>query len=119
MKRIDDIKFGSITIDGKKYTQVLIIDGKVEQRDEKALRKEFGTTHHLSKYEQKQLLSNNPKIILIGTGMSGALKLFPEFIENIKSKKIKLIQERSKKAVKLYGSLSKTQRINALIHTTC
>ncbi|MFA5880534.1 MAG: MTH938/NDUFAF3 family protein, partial [Candidatus Margulisiibacteriota bacterium] len=82
--------------------------------------KEFGTTHLISKEEENKLISENPEIILIGIGMTGALETFPEFDEKIKSLKIKLVKQRSKQAVKTYEKLiSENKKVNALIHTTC
>lgn len=119
MPKIDSTKFGSITINGIKYSQILIIGNKVIQRDEKALREEFGTTHYISEKEQKKLLSKNPEIIIIGTGTQGVLKTFPEFDKIIKKLRIELIKLKTAQAIKKYNKLREVKRINALIHTTC
>jgi len=97
----------------------LIIDNKVIPRDEEKLRAEFDTTHYISKNEEKMLLSKNPEIIIIGTGVSGALKTFPEFETKIKKAGIKLIKARTPIAKNKFNELNKNKRVNALIHTTC
>lgn len=120
MPNINETKFGSITVDNKKYKQVLIIDKKVIERNDKKLHDEFGTTHYICNDEKKLLLSQNPEVIIIGTGVSGALKTFPEFDLEINKLGIKLIKERTLSAIKKYNKLSKTgKKVNALIHTTC
>ena len=119
MPKIDSTKFGSITINGIKYSQILIIGNEVIQRDEKALREEFGTTHYISEKEQKKLLSKNPEIIIIGTGAQGVLKTFPEFDKKIAEKGIKLIKLKTLLAAEKYNQISEQKRVNTLIHTTC
>lgn len=51
MPHIDSTKFGEITIDGKKYGQVLIVGGAVFERNEEKLRELFGTEEFYSKVQ--------------------------------------------------------------------
>lgn len=119
MPKINKTQFGSITIDNIRYKQVLIVGNNVIPRKEKELRKEFDTTHFISNDEKELLVSNNPEIVIIGTGTADALSTFPEFDSEITSNGIKLIKERTPKAIKIYNKLSKNHSVNALIHTTC
>jgi len=66
MLHIDSTTFGSVTINGEKYGQVLIVGEIVEEREEKKLYSLFGTTHYIGDWEVERLLSNKPEIVIIG-----------------------------------------------------
>ena len=51
MPNINSTEFGSITINNKKYVQVLIIREKVIEREYNKLKKLFGTSHKIGEWE--------------------------------------------------------------------
>ncbi len=117
---IDSTEFGNVTIDGKKYNQVLIIGDMIMQRDYEKLKELFGTSHKIGDWELEELLKQNPEIIIIGTGQDGAMEIDRELIEDFKKKNIEVIAEITPKAIEIYNEKKKQgKRINALIHTTC
>jgi len=117
---IDSTEFGSVTIDGKKYNQVLIIGDIISERDYDKLKELFGTSHKIGDWEAKELLKQNPEIIIIGTGQDGAMEVDEELIEDFKKKNIEVIAEITPRAIEIYNEKKEQgKRINALIHTTC
>lgn len=117
---IEEIKFGSITIDGRKFGQVLIIDGDIIERDRDFLEKEFGTTHKISHLEGDKLLEAQPEYILIGNGLNSAMKVEPQMLEHLQKSGVKILVLQSPIAISKYNDLVKQgRRVNALIHTTC
>jgi hypothetical protein len=78
--KIDKTKFGSITIEGKKYVNdvVIRINGKVEKRKKKLSREIFGTSHIISLAEAEYVYEEGADKIIIGTGQSGMVKLSDE-----------------------------------------
>ena len=122
MPRIDSTQFGEIVIDDKKYHQVLIVGDKVEERDYKKLKELFGTSHEIGNWEIEALLSNNPEIIVIGTGQTGAMAAprQSDFQNRDGGKDVELIVAETPKAIEIYNDRVKLdKRVNALIHTTC
>jgi len=120
MPHIDSTKFGEIVIDGKKYGQILIIGGAVFERDEKKLRKLFGTTHQIGNWEIEALLQESPEIVIIGTGQEGVLKVENDFFEQMKKAEVEVITALTPKAIDIYNKKAEEgKRINSLIHTTC
>ncbi|MBU4284951.1 hypothetical protein KKF60_00055 [Patescibacteria group bacterium] len=120
MPHIDSTQFGEVVIDNKKYHQVLIIGEKVEERDCEKLKKLFDTSHKIGNWEIKELLSNNPEIIIIGTGQDGAMEPDKEIVNKFKVMSIEVIMTETPKAIGIYNEKAKSgKRINALIHTTC
>jgi len=120
MPHINSFKFGEITVDGKKYHQVLIIGNTVVERDYEKLKELFNTSHKIGDWEEEGLIKENPEKIFIGTGTEGMLEVSGEFKEKIKNTGIELIVGVTPKIIDLFNKELKTdKRINALIHTTC
>ncbi len=120
MPYINSTEFGSITIDGKKYDQVLIIDGKVSEREYSKLKDIHKTSHQVGEWELKQLLEGKPEAIVIGTGQDGVLKVDENTKRVIKENNIEIFIEKTPDAIITYNTLIKDGgKVNALIHTTC
>jgi len=120
MTHIDSSYFGSITIDGKKFHQVLIVNDQVVERDALTLNKKFNTTHLIGDWEVKLLLKDKPETIIVGKGQSGVLKVTNEIKQNILKEGIDLKILLTPNAVKEYNKLRASgKKVNALIHTTC
>ena len=120
MPYINSTTFGSITIDGKKYEQVLIVGDQVKERDYLKLKDIHTTSHVVGEWELAELLSNQPEIILIGNGQDGILKVSAEVKDIIEKAGVILIVDLTPGAIITYNVLVKDgKRVNALIHTTC
>ena len=78
--KIDESKFGSITIAGEKYEYDVIIrlDGKVKKRKKKLSKELFGTSHIISLAEAEYVYEDGAHTIVIGSGQSGMARLSPE-----------------------------------------
>jgi len=119
MIQVESTSFGKVIIDGKTYGDVLIVDNEVIPRNKGLLRKVFGSSHKISEEEVKKLLEGDVEVIVIGTGQSGVLSVNPHIREKIKSANIELVVSKTPEAIKLFNSLAKEKKVNALIHTTC
>ncbi len=120
MPNIDEIKFGSVKIDGKKYHQVLIVGDNIKERESEKLHELFGTSHKIGDWEQATLLESNPEVILIADGFQGALAVEPAVMEKFKKSGAEILTLHSPAAIHKYNDLIKQgKRVNALIHTTC
>ncbi|EKD49711.1 MAG: hypothetical protein ACD_63C00067G0006 [uncultured bacterium] len=118
MPHIDSTKFGSVTIDGKIYKQVLVIGDFVEERNEARLDELFGTTHRIGDWEVEKLLGNKPEIVVVGTGQNGVLEVTDDVRKKLSE--VELIELETPKAIEKYNKLFEGGRkVNALIHTTC
>jgi len=139
MLHIDSTKFGEIVIhpvksraagsrqggifngvNNKKYHQVLIVGDKIEERDREKLRKLFDTSHKIGDWEIEKLISNNPEIIVIGTGQDGAMEIDNETLKKLQVNGAEIIFDSTPKAIEIYNEQIKhNNKTNALIHTTC
>jgi len=116
---IEDVKFGSIVIDGKKYEYDVVIypSGRIERRKKEISKKKHGTSHKFDPDELREYLSEDFDILIVGTGIYGLLSLLPEGRELIKSKEI--IEKRTPEAAKLFNTLRKEKKVLGVFHITC
>jgi hypothetical protein len=77
---IEGTTFGTITIDGKTYEHDVIIrlSGEVVKRKKKLSKKDYGTSHVLSKDEAKFVFETGCEQLILGSGQMGNVHLSPE-----------------------------------------
>jgi len=120
MPIINSTEFGSITIDNIKYSQVLILENRVIERDYNKLKELFGTSHKIGDWEFNELIGGKPEVILIGTGEQGMLVVEDKVIHAIRDMGVEFIIEKTPIAINIYNERVRSgKKINALIHTTC
>ena len=111
---IDSYQFGLIVINGKKYTSDVIISPDSVKAN--WWRK---SSHDLRVEDIAEVITENPEVLIVGTGDSGLMKVLPEVPQAIESQGIKLIIEVTDKACHIYNQLCRSQRAVAALHITC
>ncbi|MCJ7791945.1 MAG: MTH938/NDUFAF3 family protein [Dehalococcoidia bacterium] len=117
--KIDELTFGSIVVEGKKYRRDVLIfsDGMVKKRKGGFLM--FGR-HKIKKQELEELSQGQPEIIIVGTGTNGAAHIAPEAESWAKGKNLSLLVQPSYDAVAKLNVLAEQKKnVTALIHITC
>jgi len=117
--KIDELTFGSIIVEGKKYHRdiLLFADGTVKKRKGGFLM--FGS-HKIKKQELEELSQGQPEIIIVGTGTSGAAYIAPETESWAKGKNLSLLVQPSHDAVtKLNELVEQKKKVAVLMHITC
>ena len=119
---IEEYKFGSIKIEGKKYNY----DVEVRWTGEilKWLRKE---SHIVDIDDIKRALDQNPETIIIGTGLSGIAKVSDRLKQKVESKGVQLIIDRTEQATKTFNIINdesqdeegEQRKVIGLFHLTC
>jgi hypothetical protein len=111
---IDSYQFGLIVVSGKKYTSdVIIFPDRVRDN---WWRK---TGHQLCLKDIAEVMTENPEVLVVGTGDSGLMKVLPEVQQAVKAQGIKLIVEATDEACHTYNQLCHSQRVVAALHITC
>ena len=114
MNMIDSYQFGQIVINGKKYTSdVIIFPDRVK---ENWWRK---TGHQLCLEDIAEVITENPEVLIIGTGASGLVRVLPEVKQSLEAQGIQLIAQPTNEACNLYNQLCHSQRVVAALHLTC
>jgi hypothetical protein len=114
--KFDDLKFGYVVIDGKKYRHDVIVFPNGEVIKRKGGLGMFG--RHLFKREEIEKLSD-ANTIIIGNGTSSKARIADGAREFAKEKGIEIIQLPSMEAIKKFNELSNKRKVGAIIHVTC
>ena len=113
---IDTYTFGRMTIDGKQYAKDLIIlpDGTILH----PWWRQNG--HRLTLDDLEAVINASPDILVVGTGMSGLMKLDAALYSELAKRNIDVTAQPTTRAVEKYNSLRKhNSGIAACFHLTC
>jgi len=111
---IDSYKFGQVVVGGKRYTSdVIIFPDRVKDN---WWRK---TAHQLCLRDIAEVMTENPEVLVVGTGASGSMEVLPEVEQSAKTRGINLIIEVTDKACYTYNHICHSQRVIAMLHITC
>lgn len=111
---IDDYRFGKIIINGQLYKKDLII---FSDRILPNWWREHG--HSLSMADLNEIIAVKPKVLIIGTGMYGRIKIQDEIIQILESLDIEIIAVRTGKACQIYNQKKAENEVVAALHLTC
>lgn len=114
MIMIDSYEFRRIVIDGKEYIEDVII--WPDHVDCPWWRLEG---HNLALEDISEVIKAKPKILIVGTGTSGLMKVPGKVKNSIEAQGIKVIIKQTKKACQIYNKLSVTKKVIACLHLTC
>lgn len=119
---IEEYHFGSITIDGKTYTE------DVEVRWNGEVLKWWRREGHVFDVEDlKRAVEQNPDTIILGTGAYGVAKVTKEAQDFIIENGIKLIIDKTEEAVETFNIICRESKekegernkVIGLFHLTC
>lgn len=110
---IEKYRFGSITINGKTYES----DVEVRWTGE-VLSWQRAESHTIYLEDVKRAMEQNPDLIVVGTGESGLAKVTDKAREEILSRGIGLIVDKTEEAIKIFN-LQKDKKVVGLFHLTC
>ena len=114
MNTIDAYQFGQIVINGQKYSSdVIIFPDRVSANWQRK------TGHQLRIEDIAEVFTENPEMLIVGSGASGLMKVMPEVEQLAQARGIKLIVEPTNEACNIYNQLSHSQRVVAALHLTC
>lgn len=111
---IESYSFGKIVINGKAYTQDIII--YLERIEEGWWRK---AGHSVSVDDIGNILKEKPDVLVIGKGSPGMMNVSAPAKKALASSSIILIEEPTEEAIKSYNEVSKTSRACGAFHLTC
>ena len=109
---VEHYSFGRIIIDGKTYTSDVIVGNEIT----KWWRKEG---HVVQLEDIHEILKQNPEVVIFGTGKYGVMKVSEEVINELKSRNIEVIIEKTEKAVKVFNEMIGKKNVVFAVHLTC
>lgn len=112
---IDSYSFGHITINGKRYTNdVIVFPNHVQDN---WWRKQG---HRLQVKDIETVVKEKPEVLVVGTGYYGLVRVPAETVEYLKSKGVELIAQKTRSACATYNRLVESgEKVIAALHLTC
>jgi len=116
---IQSTRFGSITVGGREYDHdiVICVDGTIAKRKERLSKAIHGTSHILSLREADYVYQDGAKVIVIGSGQSGALELSPEAERYFAQRSCTVKIHPTPEAIDVWNA--ETEPRIGLFHVTC
>jgi hypothetical protein len=117
--QIDSTSFGHITINGRTYDHDVIIrlDGKIVKRKKKLSKKQYGTSHLVSKDEAEFVFEKGSELLVLGSGQQGNVRLSPEAEAWLAKKGCEVAIQPTPGALQLFNE-ARGKKIG-LFHVTC
>jgi hypothetical protein len=117
--KINSTRFGSITIEGEKYENDVIIrlGGEVKKRKKKLSKAIYGTSHVISLDEAKYIFEERAEQLIIGTGQTGMVELSDEAADYFRQNKCQVQKLPTPEAIRIWNKSD--GEIIALFHVTC
>ena len=110
---IDSYTFGRIVIDGKTYTSDVLVF------PERVVSPWWRRQGHLLQMEDLvEVIRERPEVLIVGKGFSGLMKVPQGLLDELGSLGIKVIAERTTRAVTIFNDYS-GGRVAAALHLTC
>lgn len=117
--RIEGLKFGEITVNGKRYdTDVVIARGEVRERDKTPSRGKKAKYGGHTPLTLEERIPWDCKVLLIGIGMDGALPVEEALKKEAEKRGVQLILLETPKAVE-HLEKSYSEEMNVILHVTC
>jgi len=110
--KIESYSFGEIVVGGKKFTEDIVI---FKDRIKSWKRK---VSHEVCLDDLKEVIKENPKILIIGLGAYGMMKVNEDVRRFLKERGIEVIEKSSEEACKLYNEME-DKNVTLAIHLTC
>ncbi len=112
---INQLSFGSISIDGKTYGKDVIIDQGTVKKRKKGPSKEYRGMFGHTPLSSAENIPWNCRILVIGNGHSSSLPVMDEVYEAAREKGVKLLVMSTPEAVKHVNDPG----TNFILHLTC
>jgi hypothetical protein len=112
--RIEQFRFGEIIIGGRRYTDDLLV---LRNRVQSPWWRKRG--HRLQVADLREVLLEEPEVLIVGTGAQGCMKITPEVVRHTRDADIELLEFDTRTACQTYNHLLGKRRVVAALHLTC
>lgn len=113
--KVNDLSFGSITIDGKTYGKdIIIVNGSIKKR-KKRVSKKYGEMFGHTPLSPEENIPWKCKRLIVGTGHSSGLPVMDDVNRIAKRKGVQLLIMSTHEAVRHIND----PHTNFILHLTC
>ena len=115
--RITRLSWGRLEVEDGSFKDTKLFPGGSREWDWN----ETGTNHvpGIQPADVEELLEHGATVIVLSKGFYERLQICQQTLQMLEDKNVPVHVEQSEEAVRLYNELSETERVGALIHSTC
>ena len=115
--RVTHLSWGRIVVEDDSLKDAKLFPGGSREWDWN----ETGTDHvvGIQPADVEELLEHGASVVVLSRGFYERLQICRQTLQMLKDKNIPVHVEQTEEAVRLYNKLRETERVGALIHSTC
>ena len=117
--RITNLSWGRLAVEGRNgsFKDAKLFPGGAREWDWN----ETGTRHEpgIQLADVEELLERGATVVVLGSGFYERLQVCPETLQELEERDIPVYVEQTGEAARLYNELRESERVGALIHSTC
>jgi hypothetical protein len=115
--RITELAWGRLEVEGSTFKDAKLFPGGARAWDWN----ETGTRHEpgIQPADVEELLERGITAVVLSKGFYGRLGVTPEALRMLEDRGVAAHVRQTEEAIELYNELRETQKVGALIHSTC
>jgi hypothetical protein len=115
--RVTKLAWGRLEVEGSTFKDAKFFPGGARAWDWN----ETGTRHEpgIQPADVEELLERGTTAVVLSKGFYGRLGVTPEALRMLEDRGVAAHVRQTEEAIKLYNELRETQKVGALIHSTC
>jgi hypothetical protein len=115
--RVTDLAWGRLKVDGSTFKDAKLFPGGARAWDWN----ETGTNHEpgIQPADVEELLERGATTVVLSKGFHERLGVTPETLRMLEERGVAAHVRQTEEAIRLYNELRETEKVGALIHSTC
>ena len=115
--RVTDLAWGRLEVDGSIFKDAKLFPGGARAWDWN----ETGTNHEpgIQPADVEELLERGATTVVLSKGFHERLGVTPETLRMLEERGVAAHVRQTEEAIRLYNELRETEKVGALIHSTC
>ena len=115
--RVTDLAWGRLEVDGSTFNDAKLFPGGARAWDWN----ETGTNHEpgIQPADVEELLERGATTVVLSKGFHERLGVTPETLRMLEERGVAAHVRQTEEAIRLYNELRETEKVGALIHSTC
>jgi hypothetical protein len=115
--RVTDLAWGRLEVDGSTFKDAKLFPGGARAWDWN----ETGTNHEpgIQPADVEELLERGATTVVLSKGFHERLGVTPETLRMLEERGVAAHVRQTEEAIRLYNELRETEKVGALIHSTC
>ena len=115
--RVTDLAWGRLEVDGSTFKDAKLFPGGARAWDWN----ETGTNHEpgIQPADVEELLERGATTVVLSKGFYERLGVTPETLRLLEERGVAAHVRQTEEAIRLYNELRETEKVGALIHSTC